>query len=100
MKRIEIVLDIIEKEINDGIEFSCEIFNQDPPSTYKDFIELVYDGQSKLFKDDLYFEFVNNRQFDFVTDDVEIIEEDGNIVSYRKLVNEIKRKFFSNDLTP
>jgi hypothetical protein len=63
---------------------------------YKEFIDVVYDGDSKQFKDDLDYTFSKMFGLEFITDDMEIIETNGEIISYRKFINILKKEMWGN----
>lgn len=88
-KNLQFALELAEKEIYDSVEFMKEVRGIKQPKNYNEFIEFVYDGDSKQFKDDLEYTF---RELEFTTDDLEIIHQDGNITTYRKFINLLKKR--------
>lgn len=93
VKTINILENVIllgEKEILNSLEFI-----EEKAGSYKEFIEKVYEGDSKQFKEDLYYTLVNVNQLDCVTDEFEITNEDGVVINYRKFINLLKKKMWN-----
>lgn len=66
--------------------------------TYAEFIEYAYDGDSSRFKDDVYTTLLNYSNAhpilgQWYTDDLELIEADGSLVSYRSWSHDIRAMF-------
>lgn len=90
MNNLEIALKIALKEITEA-QRDCNV----KCNSYKEFIEEIYNGDAKQFRNDLEFSFNqyrnSNNNFEF-TDDMEIINR-NEIISYKKFVNLIKKSF-------
>lgn len=98
MNNLNKALELAKKEISEGIRLTLSSFkDMEKPESYREFIELVYDGNARLFKDDLSYTFHQQYELDFVTDDLDIITEEGNIVTYRKFINILKKEYFKGD---
>ena len=84
--------------IKDDLEHAVTGNHIEEYESYKEFLEYEYDGYSKNFKDDVYYTlsaYSNNHPElgQFITDDLDIIEEDGTLVSYRKWSKDIRDLF-------
>lgn len=91
MKNKEIAVNLIINEIKNQVH---DYYKDWDIQSYKDYIENVYNGDSKLWKNDVEYILtteMENHEEQFLTDDLDII--DGiEITSYRKLMTEVRNK--------
>lgn len=91
MKNKEIAVNLIINEIKNQVH---DYYKDWDIQSYKDYIENVYNWDSKSWKNDVQYILeieMDNHEEQFMTDDLDII--DGiEITSYRKLMVEVRNK--------
>lgn len=101
MKAYDLIRQAIEQNILDGKEYIKDFLGGTQEYltdlTYREFIEDVYDGDSASFKSDI--EYTVTKMMNETADELEITDAleaiDGNeIVSYRKILNTVKKEHF------
>jgi hypothetical protein len=89
MSNLELVLKLAKEEIQNGLDLMNK---SNQVEDYKEFLDTVYEGEGKQFKDDLDYLLGREHQLGFITDEMEIIEQNGEIISYRKWNKQLRNE--------